>query len=132
MGNNHPKRILVLEDSEEMRAFLVDILTSRGYQVTAPVDSYVALSIARGEQPYDLVTVDVKMSLIDGLTFVKALQDTGIDTPVIAITADPSDPKIEQMRRLGVRHILPKPFKVDVLFETVRDVLGEPAEIDSE
>ncbi len=131
MGENHPKRILVLEDTEEMRAFLVDILTSKGYQVTAPVDSYVALSTAR-EQPYDLVTVDLKMSLIDGLTFVKALQDNGIDTPVIAITAYPSDPKIEQMRRLGVRHILPKPFKVEVLFESVRDVLGEPDEIDSE
>lgn len=60
MGDNDPKRILVLEDSEEMRAFLVDILTSKGYQVTAPVDSYVALSTARGEKPYDLVTVDVK------------------------------------------------------------------------
>ncbi|OGG43233.1 MAG: hypothetical protein A3F84_21605 [Candidatus Handelsmanbacteria bacterium RIFCSPLOWO2_12_FULL_64_10] len=119
-----PKHILVLEDMDGMRTFIAEILSSRGYRVSAPVDSYVGLAMAR-QQPFDLMTVDLYMPLMDGVTFVQALHDVGIYTPAVVITAYSADPKIEEMKQLGVRHFLPKPFRLEDLFEAIEEALRE-------
>jgi CheY-like chemotaxis protein len=107
-----------------MRNLIAKVLSEKGYQVSTPVDSYVGLAMAR-QQPYDLMTVDLYMPLMDGVTFVRALQEIDIHTPAVVITAFPSDPKIEEMKQLGIRHFLPKPFRLDDLFEAVREALNE-------
>ncbi len=129
MADDRPKRILVLEDRDEMRNFIVKALTSRGYDVHVPVDSYVALSLVR-QQPFDLVTVDLYMPLIDGVNFLQALQGMNLRIPAVVITGYSTDPRIETIRKMGVRHILSKPFRLDDLFKAVRESLGEdgPAE----
>jgi two-component system response regulator (stage 0 sporulation protein F) len=119
-----PRHILVLEDMDGMRTFIADILSSRGYRVSAPVDSYVGLAMAR-QQPFDLMTVDLYMPLMDGVAFVRALHDMGISTPAVVITAYPADPKIEELKQLGVRHFLSKPFRLEDLFEAIEEALGE-------
>lgn len=121
-SGENPKRILVLEDLDGMRAFIADVLSSQGYQVSTPVDSYVALTMA-SQQPFDLMTVDLYMPLIDGVTFVRGLHDMDIHTPVIVITAYSTDPKIEEMKQLGVRHFLAKPFRLEALFGAVKEAL---------
>lgn len=119
-----PKHILVLEDMDGMRTFIAEILSSRGYRVSAPVDSYVGLALAR-QQPFDLMTVDLYMPLMDGVTFVRALHDMGIYTPAVVITAYSADPKIEELKQLGIRHFLPKPFRLEDLFEAIEEALRE-------
>ncbi len=124
MQNGKPKRILVLEDRDEMRKFIVNALTAEGYDVHVPVDSFVALSLAR-QQPFDLVTVDLVMPLVDGATFLQALRDMDIHIPAVVITGYSTGPKIEAIRQMGVRHILTKPFRLEDLFKAVREMLGE-------
>ena len=124
MAEPNAKRILVLEDVEAMRSLIANLLASKGYEVSSPVDPYVALSIARREK-FDLMTVDLYMSLMDGVTFVRALHDMGIDAPIVIVTAYPSDPQVEQLKQLGVRHFVAKPFRLEALFASVRDALGE-------
>jgi CheY-like chemotaxis protein len=123
-SDNHSKRILVLEDMDGVRSFIAELLSSRGYQVSAPVDSYVAFAMAR-QQTFDLITVDLYMPLIDGVTFIRALHEMGIYTPAVVITAYFTDPKVEEMKDLGIRHFLPKPFRLEALFEAVQEALQE-------
>ncbi|MSS73581.1 MAG: response regulator [Candidatus Latescibacteria bacterium] len=127
-SDKNPKRILVLEDMDGVRTFISEVLSSRGYQVSAPVDSYVAFAMAR-QQSFDLMTVDLYMPLIDGVTFIRALHDMGIHIPAVVITAYSTDPKVEEMKRLGIRHFLPKPFRLEDLFEAVKEVLEGPLRI---
>lgn len=124
MSTAPKKRILVLEDLAEMRNFIVSALSSQGYDVLVPVDSYVALSLAR-QQPFDLVTVDLYMPLMDGLAFLQALRDLDIHIPTVVVTAYKTDPKIDEIRKMGVRHILAKPFQLEELYDAIRDLLGE-------
>ena len=124
MQNGKPKRILVLEDRDEMRKFIVSALTAEGYDVHVPVDSFVALSLAR-QQPFDLVTVDLVMPLVDGATFLRALRDMDIHIPAVVITGYSTDPRIELIRQMGVRHILTKPFRLEDLFKAIREILRE-------
>jgi CheY-like chemotaxis protein len=120
-----PKRVLVVEDREEMRQFIVEVLQDEGCQVLVPVDSYVALSLAR-QQAFDLVTLDLALPLIDGATFVRALRELGIPAPVLVIAANAKDPRIRQVRDLGVRHVLHKPFRREQLQSAAREILNGP------
>ena len=52
-----PQKILVVDDEEEIRLLIADILKQSGYEVAVPVDSYVALELAQNTA-YDLVTLD--------------------------------------------------------------------------
>ena len=124
MDEKRPKHILVLEDLEDMRAFIAEVLSRQGYRVSTPVDSYVALTMAR-QQPYDLATVDLVMPLMDGVAFVQALREMRVNTPVVIVTAFLSDPRIGQLKQMGVRHFLSKPFHLEALFKAVREALGE-------
>jgi two-component system cell cycle response regulator DivK len=59
------KRILVVEDQEDLRAILRDILTATGYTVIEAVDGVEGVAKARSEHP-DLVLMDIQLPVLDG------------------------------------------------------------------
>jgi DNA-binding response OmpR family regulator len=119
------KKILVLEDEEELGRFIKKFLEQRNYQVTYLSD-IASVEVIAVEAP-DLILTDLLLPHIHGFDICKAVKD---DTrlkhiPLIAMTAVYKDTfhKLEAMR-IGVDDFLEKPFKFQDLLERVEKFLG--------
>ena len=117
-----PQKILVVDDEEDMRFFIADILKQNGYEVTTPVDSYVGLELAQS-QAYDLIALDDRMPLLDGESFVQVLRESTVEIPIILLCDGLDGAPPLHLQELGVREFIRKPFQVDRLLEAVRRIL---------
>ena len=82
------KRILIVEDQEDLRAILRDLLTATGYTVIEAVNGEERVAKARSESP-DLVLMDIQLPVLDGYDAtrrIKALPGLGA-TPIIAVSS---------------------------------------------
>jgi DNA-binding response OmpR family regulator len=115
------KKLLVVDDSAQMRTMLVSFLTRQQYEVVTAQDGQEALLVARREKP-DLVLLDLMMPKMDGYEFLRIFSHEAI-TPVIILTA-----KIEEIDKLlglelGADDYITKPFSMHELAARVRAVL---------
>jgi len=110
--------VLVVEDEEEARNFLMQILEFEGFKVLGFSNGAEALDyLARPEEPC-LIIMDIRMPVMDGTQFRSAmLGDTRLaKIPVIIVTAlDPS-----AAAGLAVLRVFRKPVDVDALLGVVR------------
>jgi CheY-like chemotaxis protein len=110
--------VLVVEDEEEARTFLVQILEYEGYSVLGFANGAEALDyLAQSEQPC-LIVMDLRMPNMDGPRFRSALlKDPRLaKVPIVVVTAlDPSS-----AAGLGALRVLRKPVDVDVLLSIIR------------
>lgn len=112
--------ILVVEDDEDTRMVLQDLLELNGFAVRTSPDARHALDAARAAAP-SLILVDYFMPDADGAWVVEELRACGLgEVPVVVTTG--SNEGREQAERLGVRS-LEKPFDVSRLLELVRSLV---------
>jgi len=117
--NAELKKILVVDDEASMRHMLQLVLEKEGYQVTETAEAKVALDLLR-EEPFDVVLCDIRMPGMDGLAFLKELQQNKVNATVIMMSAYGSiDTAIECMKR-GAYDYIAKPFKPDEVVLTLR------------
>jgi two-component system chemotaxis response regulator CheY len=113
-------RILVVEDDDELRSTLASMLVEQGFAVEEAASGVAAVGIlneSSGRDAFDLVITDQRMPLGLGLDLVGLLRRTGIDVPVIVMTAFPEAHIFERARELGAV-VLAKPFRVEALTRT--------------
>ncbi|MGO3507919.1 MAG: ANTAR domain-containing response regulator [Glutamicibacter arilaitensis] len=104
-----PRRVLVAEDETLIRLDIVEILRSEGYDVVAEADNgQSALEKARELKP-DLVLMDVKMPVMDGITAAEAIVKERI-APVVLLTAFSQKELVERAREAGAMAYVVKPF----------------------
>jgi len=116
-----PRRILVVDDEDNLRSMLVAALKYEGYEVTQASDGAAGLRAARETKP-DLILLDVMMPELDGFAVVKRLRESGDRTPVIFLTArDSSEDRVTGLN-LGGDDYLPKPFSLAELVARVEAV----------
>ncbi|MFA5141208.1 MAG: response regulator [Elusimicrobiota bacterium] len=116
-------RILVVDDEEDMRMALGNILSRVGHQVYEAGDGRTALEFL-GRQPVDLVLLDIRMPGMDGVQILRTLRESDRDTPVIMVTGYGSVESTVEVMRLGASDYLGKPFGNRELIEKVEKVLG--------
>jgi len=125
------KRILVIDDREELLALLRMILEDERYQVSVLREGQGAIDHIRAEQP-DLVILDLRLEDTSGVDVLQSLRaHTGTaDIPVIVYTAAVIEAegvsrliKAEPSRYSNVS-VLQKPFDLDALLDRVQEVLG--------
>jgi DNA-binding NtrC family response regulator len=114
------KRILVIDDTKNIRMLLTKCLEHEGYQVETAKDGQEALEMF-SKSKYDLAFLDIKMSKISGTEVLKSIREMGIETPVIIITAYATVKNAVQCTKLGAATYLQKPFTA----EKIRAVLSE-------
>ncbi len=121
------KRILVVDDSTEVRDFLANTLLSpQGYGVAMARDGEEGLAAAH-EAPPDLIITDQAMPGLTGLEMLAALRASGVDAPVILMTAEGSEEIAAQALRDGVSYYFTKPFDTSEMLEAVQALLeGAP------
>lgn len=115
------RRILVVDDEENLRTMLVAALKYEGYEVEQAADGAAGLKAARELKP-DLIVLDVMMPVLDGFGVCRRLRESGDRTPVIFLTArDSPQDKVEGLN-LGGDDYLQKPFSLDELVARVEAV----------
>lgn len=116
------KRILLIEDNITLAAGLQACLISQDFQVRYVSDGQEALAVCQERLP-DLIVTDVLMQTMDGLTFIRRLRDLpgGGHVPVIVISGIAQQGYFDDMKKLGIRHFLIKPFALRDFLDTIRE-----------
>lgn len=115
------RRILVVDDEDNLRTMLVAALRYAGYDVSEATDGQEGLRAVREQHP-DLVVLDVMMPGLDGFAVTRRLRESGDRTPIIFLTArDSSRDKVEGLT-IGGDDYLEKPFNLDELVARVEAV----------
>ena len=96
-----PKRILIVDDEPNVRLVFRTALEATGYLVTEAADGDAALAQLR-KLPTDLILLDLKMPVVDGMETLRRLRVAGDETPVVVITAHGSVPDAVAAMRLGI------------------------------
>ncbi|MGO1522639.1 MAG: ANTAR domain-containing response regulator [Nesterenkonia sp.] len=103
------RRVLVAEDETLIRLDIVEILTDAGYAVVGEAENgEKAVELAREHRP-DLVVMDVKMPVMDGITAAKAIAEERI-APVVMLTAFSQRDLVESAQEAGAMAYVVKPF----------------------
>ncbi len=102
-------RVVVAEDEALIRLDLVEMLTEAGYDVIGQAgDGKEAVSLVRELRP-DLVVMDIKMPVLDGLSAAEQLAEDRT-TPVVMLTAFSQKELVERAKDAGVMAYVVKPF----------------------
>jgi len=123
MDSTQKQNILVVEDNENTRRLLETILRTAGYDVTPAPDAEEGLRILQGDAPVDLVLLDLFLPGADGIQFLRARAEMEPDRqpPVIVVSAtEDMDTLRPQLRELGAKMALRKPFDVQELLVGVK------------
>jgi DNA-binding response OmpR family regulator len=123
MDSTQKQNILVVEDNENTRRLLETILRSAGYEVTPAPDAEEGLRILEGNAAVDLVLLDLFLPGADGIQFLRARAEMEADRqpPVIVVSAtEDMDTLRPQLRELGAKMALRKPFDVQELLNGVK------------
>ncbi|MFP5208752.1 MAG: PAS domain S-box protein [Acidobacteriota bacterium] len=112
------QRILVVDDKEENRRFVREMLQSAGFATREACNGLEAVKLFEEWQP-NLILMDVRMPVMDGYEATRLIKATekGYSTPIIAVSASVFDENREQVRQTGADDFIGKPFKQDELFQ---------------
>jgi two-component system, chemotaxis family, chemotaxis protein CheY len=118
--------VLIVEDEEAIREVIGDVLQERGFRVVSASNGADALQRLDSIRP-DVMVLDLLMPVMHGWAFMEAYSDKtdGVPIPIVVVSVNPALPR--SFTRLGVRHIIAKPFDVDDLVDAVEDAARTPA-----
>jgi DNA-binding response OmpR family regulator len=124
-----PLRILLAEDDTDMRHLLASGLRREGWEVIEASTGielleYIANQLLRPRQevPVDIIVSDIRMPGATGLEVLEGLRRADWATPVILITAFGDESVHAEARRLGALTVLDKPFSIERLRVTIRNL----------
>jgi two-component system cell cycle response regulator DivK len=118
------RRILVVEDQEDNRRILRDLLTSAGYELIEATDGEEGVRLAGAERP-DLVLMDVQLPGIDGHEATRRIKaDPALRAvPIIVVTSYALSGDDVRAREAGADDYVSKPFSPRALLAKVREYL---------
>ena len=118
------KRILVVEDQEDNRQILRDLLSSVGYELIEAEDGEQGLAAASAHRP-DLILMDIQMPVLDGYETTRRIKadPTLRNIPVIAVTSYALSGDEARIRAAGCTAYIAKPFSPRDLLAKVRELL---------
>ncbi len=112
-------RLLLIEDSDRLRATLDMGLRREGFAVDLAPDGPTGLSYARNN-PYDIIVLDLMLPGLDGLSILRELRSSGVPTHVLILTARDSVEDRVRGLEAGADDYLVKPFAFDELIARLR------------
>jgi len=123
-----PRTVVIAEDETLIRMDLAEMLAEEGYDVVGQAgDGQRAIELAEELRP-DLVILDVKMPVLDGIAAAEAIASRRI-APVVMLTAFSQRDLVERAREAGAMSYLVKPFSQSDLVPAIEMALSRFAEI---
>ncbi len=117
-----PRRILIIDDEQGIRAALGQLLEFEGYEVRAVGNAVDGISEYKKQRP-DLVFLDVKMAGIDGVEALKKIKESDPSAVVVMISGHATIQTAVEATQLGAYDMLEKPLDTDRILVTLRNAL---------
>ena len=119
-------RILVIEDNEDNRRIIRDLLTSLGYELIEAADGVEGVAMAQSHRP-DLILMDIQLPEMDGYEATRQIRAVpGLKTvPIIAVTSYALSGDEAKARDAGCDGYVAKPFSPRELLAKIREFLPD-------
>ncbi len=114
-------KLLVVDYQVDICDFVKSFFKDRGFEVFVAHDGKEALSVIESTGS-DIVLLDMKMPVMDGMTTLKAMRTMDLDTKVIMVTAIEDTDLAEEAKHHGVVEYITKPLLLEQLERTVMTV----------
>ena len=118
--NNDKKRVLVVEDDEEMRSLLKDFIEAEGFETDSASDGSEAFR-KLAKESFDLIITDVRMPGLTGLEILPGMRKLQPEASIIVITAFGSEEVCRRAFERGATAYLEKPIH----FHKLRTLIHE-------
>jgi DNA-binding NtrC family response regulator len=118
------KRVLVVDDEENIRQILKEYLNEFGYDVVCAVNGQEALQIYKNGR-FDVILSDLVMRPVDGLELLSEIKKVDPDAIFIMVTGYPSIESALEAIKKGARDYITKPFNIDEIRLKMERVLLE-------
>jgi two-component system cell cycle response regulator DivK len=120
------KRILVIEDQEDNRRILRDLLTSVGYEIIEATTGEEGVAMAETGDP-DLILMDIQLPGIDGYEATRRIRayPNLRQVPIIAVTSYALSGDDVKAKEAGCTDYVPKPFSPRALLAKIRQYLPQ-------
>lgn len=118
------QRILVIEDQEDNRRIIRDLLANAGYEMIEALDGETGVRLAKSERP-DLILMDIQLPVIDGYEATRRIkaEDELKPIPIIAVTSYALSGDDAKARIAGCDAYVAKPFSPRLLLAKIRQLL---------
>ncbi len=122
------KRILVVEDTENNRRILNDLLSNAGFEVLEAVDGEKGVAMATESQP-DLILMDIQLPVVDGYEATRRIKSNPAlrQIPIIAVTSYALSGDEAKARAAGCDGYVAKPFSPRLILSKIREFLKSDA-----
>ena len=124
METNPKKRVLVVDDDDNLRNVLLDALNASGFESTGAANGEEGLKMALESHP-DAIMLDVMMPKMDGLTACHMIKNDPATKmiPVIMVTAIGFELNVKLSQQMGASGYVTKPFSSEDLLDKIAQVL---------
>ena len=117
------KRILIAEDNDS-NYILMNYILKRHYEFFRARNGQEAVDLALSEKP-DLILMDLKMPVMDGLEATRQIKAEMPDLPIVALTANAFDSDRQAALEAGCDDFLSKPVNAEKCIQTIAKFVGE-------
>ncbi|MBT9148255.1 MAG: Chemotaxis protein CheY [Syntrophomonadaceae bacterium] len=118
------RRVLITDDTAFMRMTLKNILEKNGYQVVGEAeDGQVAVDKYIELRP-DLVTMDITMPRMDGITAIKKIIEANPEAKIVVCSAMGQKALVIEALSAGAKDFIVKPFQAERIINAVQKVIG--------
>ncbi|MBM7552739.1 response regulator [Thalassobacillus pellis] len=117
-------KVLIVDDAAFMRMMIKDILTKNGFEVVGEAqDGQQAIEKFEETNP-DLVTMDITMPEMDGISALKEIKKSHPDAKIIMCSAMGQQAMVIDAIQAGAKDFIVKPFQADRVIEAIQKALS--------
>jgi len=127
-GEETVRKILVVDDSEDVRQFMLHLLVDCGYEVVA-VPSARRAGEELGSAGFDLIILDLMLPDAHGFELIRAIRAADEEAKIIVVSGYAGCLEQRRLTEMGVKRVLTKPFKTTTLLETAHKLTGRQQEL---
>ncbi len=118
-------RVLIVDDAAFMRMMLKDILTKNGFEVVGEAENGKEAVEKYKELKPDIVTMDITMPEMDGITAVKEIKKIDPNAKIVMVSAMGQQAMVIDSIQAGAMDFVVKPFQPDRVVEALNKVLSQ-------
>ncbi|MCY7569762.1 response regulator [Bacillus safensis] len=117
-------KVLIVDDAAFMRMMIKDILVKNGFDVVGEAENGAQAVEKYKETSPDLVTMDITMPEMDGITALKEIKQIDASAKIIMCSAMGQQPMVIDAIQAGAKDFIVKPFQADRVLEAINKTLG--------
>ncbi|WP_250656120.1 response regulator [Alkalimarinus coralli] len=122
-------RIMYAEDNEVNRRLIKQLVSRTGASLTLVTNGAEALEAGtRNGQNFDLILMDIQMPVMDGRDATLALREAGVNTPIVALTANVMAQDIAEYKEAGCNEVMAKPVEKSPFYQMLSRYLEHDGE----